>query len=234
MAQSQDSTEASIQKKLDPTDFRSRLEFRNEYQRTHVDGSRNLILPRFDYAMSKELAFRIELPFVSETGQHVEARSGLGDVLGRMVYRAARGAGYAWVVGSEVTLDTADEYLGAGTNTLTLLTFMSIDMPAYNSIFFPNYQYGFDVGSGRNVSLSTVRANVLTKWPERFYSFTEPTLYVDHERGSKMAGTLEVEIGRFVSSEVAIWARPGVGIRKGALPQVYDWNFEIGFRYFMK
>ncbi len=234
ITQNQDSVESSIQKKLDPTDFRSRLEFRNEYQRTHVDGSRNLILPRFDYAMSKELAFRVELPFVSETAMGTTASSGIGDLLGRVVYRAARGPGYAWVVGSELTLDTADRALGAGTNVGTLLTFMSIDLPDYKSVLFPNYQYGFNIGGGRRISLSTLRSSVLTRWPERFYSFVEPTLYVDHERGSRAAGTLEVEIGRFISSEVAIWARPGIGISRGVLPQVYDWNFEVGFRYFLK
>ncbi len=231
--QSQESVDASIQKKLDPTDFRSRLEFRTEHQRTRDDGSRNLVFPRLDYALSKELAFRVELPFVSETPKTQPSDSGLGDLLGRVVYRAARGEGYAWVVGGEIVLDTASGGLGAETNIVSPLTFMSIDVPKYKSVLFPFYQYSFNVGSGPDISVSLIRTSVLTKWPQRYYSFAEPTLYVDHERGWRGAGTFEIEVGKFVSSDVAIWARPGIGIRKHALPQIYDWNFEVGVRFFL-
>ncbi|MSQ58532.1 MAG: hypothetical protein EXR36_02505 [Betaproteobacteria bacterium] len=232
-AENQENVDASIQNKLDPTDFRSRLEFRTEHQRLRDDGSRNLVLPRLDYAASKQLAFRVELPFVADTPKNQPSDSGLGDLLGRMVYRMHRGDGYAWVVGGEVVFDTASEGLGAGTNIVTALTFMSIDVPKYKSVLFPLYQYSFNAGGGPAIGFSTIRASVMTKWPERYYTFVEPTLYADHEHGSRVAGTFEVEVGRFVSSDAAIWARPGVGIRKHVMPRVYDWNFEVGVRFFL-
>lgn len=232
-AQEKETSDAAIQKKLDPTDFRSRLEFRNDYQRTSVDGSRNLILPRLDWAYSKSLAFRVEVPFVSETPTNGPGHSGLGDVLGRVAYRAARGDGYAWVVGSELTLDTAQSGLGAGTQVLSGFTFVSLDMPQWKSVLFPYYQYTFNVGGQNHISLSTIRLSALTRWPERFYTFLEPTVLVDHQHNGRVGGTLELEVGRFVSSDVAIWARPGVGIREHALPFVYKWDLEVGFRYFL-
>lgn len=233
IAQSQEATDTVIQKKLDPTDFRSRLEFRNEYQRTRVDGSRNLVLPRLDWAYSKELAFRLEIPFVSDTPANGRGTSGIGDLLVRGVYRVARGDGYAWVVGGEATLDTAQNALGADTNVVSGFTFFSLDMPDWKSVLFPYYQYAMDVGGGPDISQSTVRLSALTRWPDRYYTFIEPTVLIDHEHNWKVGGTLEVEVGRFVSSDVALWIRPGVGIREHALPQVYKWNLEVGFRYFL-
>ena len=46
--------------------------------------------------------------------------------------------------------------------------------------------------------------------------------------------TLEGEIGRFLSRDIATWARPGVGLLGDNLPQVYDWKLEIGIRFFLK
>jgi len=233
MAQGKDTTDSNIQKKLDPTDFRSRLEFRNETQRTQVDGSRMLLIPRLDYAVSKELAVRLEVPFVSETSNGAGGRSGIGDILVRGAYRAYRGEGMAWVVGGEVTLDTGQDGVGSGTNILTGFTFVSLDQPQWKSVLFPYFQYSTNVGGGPQISQSLWRVSALTRWPERFYSFVESTMYVDHEHGARVAGTLEIEVGRFVSSDVALWIRPGVGIHRHALPQIYDWNLEVGFRYFI-
>lgn len=233
LAQNKENIDAAIQKKLDPTDFRSRVEFRNDYQRTSVDGSRNLVLPRLDWAYSKELAFRVEAPFVSETPGNGPGRSGLGDLLGRVAYRAARGEGYAWVVGAEATLDTAQNGLGMGTQVLSGFTFLSLDVPDLKSVLFPYLQHTVNVGGKPDMSQSLVRLSALTRWPERYYTFFEPTILVDHERNGRVGGTLELEVGRFVSADAAVWARPGVGIREHALPFVYKWNLEVGVRYFL-
>ena len=51
-----------------------------------------------------------------------------------------------------------------------------------------------------------------------------------HER-DEVGYTLELELGRLLTRHWAVWARPGVGVVKNGLPQVYDWNFEVGVRY---
>ena len=34
------------------------------------------------------------------------------------------------------------------------------------------------------------------------------------------------------AENVAAWARPGIGvINKNEMPQVYEWNLEVGMRY---
>ena len=80
--------EATLKK---PTDFRSRAEVRNEYQDLEGDGYRNLISPRFEYAVSSSLALRLETPYVvTDPGTPgAERTSGLGDLFGGHSHRKA-------------------------------------------------------------------------------------------------------------------------------------------------
>lgn len=45
------------------------------------------------------------------------------------------------------------------------------------------------------------------------------------------AQPLEAEGGRFLTRQLAVWARPGIGLHGDDLPQVYNWNLKIGVRY---
>jgi hypothetical protein len=55
------------------------------------------------------------------------------------------------------------------------------------------------------------RMFALTRWPDRFYSATELSIYFDHVR-NKEGATLELEGARFINSHIALWARPGSAI----------------------
>jgi len=222
----------SVIKRLDPSDFKTKVEARYEYQSLQGGGSRALIVPRFEYAVSKTFAVRVETPylFVDQPGQG--ATSGFGDLLLRANYRAARGEGYAIVAGLEVVFDTAeDDRLGSGSIVVSPVVFASIDMPKANSVLFPSFQQYVSVGGGgSDVNTTQLRAGVLTRWPARFYTFLEPTLYIDFVRDAQTGATLELEVGRFVTRDMAVWVRPGVGLW-GNIPPVYNWNFEVGIRY---
>lgn len=230
-------TQASgdLVKRLDPTDFRTRFETRNEYQSLQEGGFRNLLMPRLDYAFSKTFRMRIEAPFTSVSATGDPAKAGFGDLTIGGAFRALRGEGYALVAGSEVILNTAtDRLLGTGKNQIAPFAFASFDVPKLNSTFFPGIQHYQSVSGDadrRAVSFTQLRFFILTRWPNRFYTGIENQITIDHERNGRVGYTIETEVGRFMDKHIALWARPGVGLLGDGLPQVYNWNMEVGFRY---
>jgi hypothetical protein len=227
-------TEAAQKK---PTDFRSRIEIRNEYQNLEGDGYRNIVVPRFEYAMSSSVALRLETPYVTyDPGAGAERVSGQGDLLIRGAWRATQREGFALIVATDVIFDTADdERLGFGKTVVAPLMYAAIDLPKYDSVFFPNIQHFFSVADDYNradVSFTTLKPNLLTRWPNKMYTFLEPQFTIDWEHDAKVGLTIELEVGKILSKNIAAWARPGIGaINKNEMPQVYEWNLEVGMRY---
>jgi len=226
--------EATLKK---PTDFRSRVELRNEYQNLQGDSYRNLVIPRFEYAATPAVLFRFETPYVTfDPGAGGESVSGLGDVLGRVAWRATQQDGFALILVMEAIFDTAeDPRLGQGKTILGPLVYAAIDLPKGDSVFFPNFQQYFSVAGDDNrpdVNFTVLKPNLLTRWPDRVYTFLEPQFTIDWERDAKVGLTLELEVGKILSKNIAAWARPGIGvINRNELPQVYEWNIEVGMRY---
>jgi hypothetical protein len=238
LAQAQTSTPGAAETALKrPTDFRTRAEIRNEYQDVEEDGYRNLIVPRFEYAVSPSVAFRVETPYVFHDpgGTDPDRVSGFGDLLVRGAWRAMQSEGFALNLVLEVTFATAvDDRLGSGKDVLAPLVYAAVDLPRQNSVFFPNFQHYVSVAgdSGRpDVNYTVLKPNLLTRWPNNFYTFLEPAFVIDWERDHDFGLTVELEAGKIVSKNVALWVRPGVGAIKHDLPQIYDWNMEIGARY---
>ena len=231
----QSAAEATLKR---PTDFRSRIEIRNEYQDLKGDGYRNIVVSRFEYAVSSSVALRLETPYVTYDpgGSGGERVSGQGDLLTRAAWRAIQRNGFSLIMATDVIFDTADdERLGFGKTIVAPQLYAAIDLPRYNSVFFPNIQHYFSVaGNARrgDVSFTTLKPNLLTRWPNGIYTFLEPQFTVDWERDAKVGLTVELELGKLLSKNIAAWVRPGVGvINKYELPQVYEWNLEVGIRY---
>ena len=227
-------TEAALKK---PTDFRSRVEIRNEYQDLEDDGYRNLIIPRVEYAVTPAVAFRFDMPYVTyDPGAGGERVSGQGDLLVRGAWRATQREGFALILVTEVTFDTADDpRLGQGKTIVAPLVYAAIDLPKHDSVFFPNVQHYFSVAGDENradVNVTFLKPNLLTRWPHKMYTFLEPQFTIDWERDAKIGLTVELEVGKILSRNIAAWARPGIGvINRNELPQVYEWNLEVGMRY---
>jgi len=221
-----------------PTDFRSRVEVRNEYQDLEGDGYRNLIIPRFEYAVSPRVALRLETPYiVYDPGTPgAERSSGFGDLLVRGAWRATQRDGFALILATDVIFDTAeDDEFGQGKTIFAPHVYAAIDLPKVDSVFFPNVQHYFSVAGDENrpnVSFTTLKPNLLTRWPDGIYTFLEPQFTIDWERDAKVGLTVELEVGKILSKNIAAWARPGIGvINRNELPQVYEWNLEVGMRY---
>lgn len=223
--------------RADSLDFRMRGEVRNEYVDYQRGGGSNMIVPRLDYAVTPAFSLRVEAPVVT-SGPELAGesnQSGFGDLLFRASYRAVRASSYAAVVGAELILDTASkDSLGYGKEVLAPLAYASIDIPRCRSVLFPFIQHYFTVGgddSRPDVNYTSIKAAMLTRWPDRFYTVVEPQLVVDHERADRVGMTLEAEGGRFLTRQMAVWARPGIGLYGDDLPQVYNWNLKVGVRY---
>jgi hypothetical protein len=238
-AATQPAAAESVTKRLDPTDFKTRFETRLEYQSLQNGGSKTLLVPRYERAFSKMLGARIEVPYVWDDpdGPGVTGEHGIGDIVLRLNYRAARGEGYAVVFAPELALDTAsDDRLGTGKYVFQPAAYASFDAPRYKSVVFPFVQQFWSIGgddSRGDINTTLLRIGLLSRWPNRFYSFVEPSLYIDWERDAHTGFTLELEVGRLLNRNLAIWARPGVGLAGDNLPGIYNWNFEVGFRYFL-
>lgn len=220
-----------------PTDFRSRAEIRNEYQDLENGGYRNLVIPRFEYAISPSVAARLETPYVVyHAGGNGEQVHGEGDLLGRVAWRPVQREGFALIVGTEVIFDTAkSSSLGFGKTLLAPLMYAAIDLPKHDSVFFPNIQHFVSVAGESHrddVSFTTLKPNLLTRWPNNVYTFLEPQFTIDWERDAKTGLTVELEVGKVLNRNIAAWVRPGIGaLNKDELPFVYVWNLEVGMRY---
>ncbi len=220
-----------------PTDFRTRAEVRNEYQQLEGNGYRNLFIPRFEYAVTPAVALRLETPYVTyDPGAGGERVSGQGDLLARVAWRAVQRDAFALIVATDVIFDTADDRrLGFGKTVVAPHVYAAIDLPRYDSVFFPNIQHYFSVAGDStrgDVSFTTLKPNLLTRWPNKVYTFLEPQFTIDWERDAKTGLTVELEIGKILSKNIAAWVRPGIGvINRNEMSQVYEWNFELGMRY---
>ncbi|MEO8164634.1 MAG: hypothetical protein ABI619_04490 [Betaproteobacteria bacterium] len=226
--------EASLSR---PTDFRSRVEIRNEYQNLRADGYRNLTIPRFEYAVRPDLALRLETPYVIyDAGAGAERVNGQGDVLARVAWRSFQREGFALILANDVIFDTADnDRLGTGKTVVAPHIYAAIELPGAKSVFFPNIQHYVSVAgdsSRGDINVTTLKPNLLTRWPDKVYTFLEPQFTIDWEHNAKTGLTVELEVGKILQKSIAAWVRPGIGvINRNELAAVYEWNLEIGMRY---
>lgn len=227
---------ASFKRLTDPADFRDRVELRDEYQSLQSGGSRNVLVGRADYALSSSFLLRADVPFVTVdpnqpgTGQE----SGLGDMSVRAQWRLVRKPGFALVAAAEVALDTAQEpALGTGRYVFQPLAFAAVDVPKYNSVVFPYIQqyWSFGGNTDREINTTLLRSGVLTRLPNRTYTYIEPSLYINWALDARTGFTLEAELGHFFTKNWNLYLRPGVGLWGDNVPPVYNWNFEAGMRY---
>jgi len=223
-------------KRIDPTDFKHRFDLRSEYV-DYGTASMMTLVPRVEYAFSNSLAVRAEVPILRyDPGTSDPAANGVGNLLTRLAWRAARSEGYAMVVGSELSLDTASNAnLGTGKHVLAPFAFWAIDLPSIKSVFFPYVQHGRSVGgdgSRDDVRYTNLRTSLLTRWPERTYSFVEVYYWFDHEQSNRYSSYAKAEVGRFVLPKTGFYVRPGAGMSGTNERLGMKWSMEIGMRHF--
>ena len=228
------------QRKVDPSDFVTRFELKNQYIDKQGGGYKNLFVPRFEYAVSQYHALRVEIPLVTQqpfaAGRDVDF--GIGDLSLKSSWRVHKGKGIKVVSGLGITLDTAAEYvLGSGKDVLKPFIFASIRMSQLGAIFIPYLQHNVSV-SGKedssDVSNTFFKPMVFKILSGRKYIFLEPTVYVNHEISDKVGVTFQGEIGKLMGKPTMVYIKPGFGLHGTDVPQVSNWSFTIGMRHFFR
>ena len=223
-----------LSKKIDPTDFKNRFDLRGEYVKYNTV-SQYAVVPRFEYAFSNSLAIRAEIPFLRHNNDP-NSFNGYGNFFTQVSWRALRSEGIAMVTGSSLSLNTASNAsLGLGKHILSPFIFWSLDIPSINSAFFPGLSYSKSVGGDPfrdHVRYTNLRAAVLTRWPNRIYTFTDINYYVNHHIANEESSSLKAELGHFVSAQKGFYIRPGKGLSGTDKKLGMKWSFEAGMRYF--
>ena len=229
----------SISEAVNPSKAKPRFFIRNEF-RERKDGAQiNVLEPLYDLPLTDKLVLRTQLPFVANNAPGGGTTSGLGDITNVLYYKYQQGEGKSYFAGLDVRWNTAVESnLGAGQTLVAPTWFATINVPKYNTILFPLVQtyFSFDRDDGREeIHYTVLKGRFLTKLKNRYYTFVEPLIYFDHTDSNDSTGTLEVEFGRFVNSQTMVYARPGAGLwGNTGSPYLFEWNFEVGYRYFFK
>ena len=237
--QAQEKPADDISSAVNPSKAKARFFIRNEFRKREDDTEINVLEPLYDLPLSDKLVLRTQVPFVWNNPVDGPTESGLGDITNVLAYRYVNNAGKSYFVALEGRWNTAvDDRLGVGKTLLSPVWFGTIPVPKYNTILFPLVQTFFTVAGDDNrddINYTVLKGRFLTKLSKGYYIFGEPLIYFDHEDDNDTTGTLELELGRFLNKQTMVYARPGTGLwGNTGSPYLYEWNFEIGYRYFFK
>lgn len=224
-----------IVKRIDPTDFKNRFDLRYEFNQ-YATASHQLIVPRFEYAFSKSLAIRTELPIARYDLTDGGASSGIGNLLVRVGWRAIRDVDYALVVGTDLTFDTASNpTLGSGKHVLAPFAFVAFELPQVKSQFFSYVQHGKAVGGDMNrqdVDYTNIRGSLLSRLPDKVYTFVEYSYWIDHHNSNVTSSQIKFEAGKFFLPKTGFYIRPGAGLSGTEKQFGSRWSLELGMRHF--
>jgi len=232
-------SQQDIGQTVSPNKAKRRFFLRNEYREREDDTGINVFEALYDLPLSDDLVLRTQVPYVTNNPPQGSSSDGLGDITNVLYYSYKRGGGKSYFIGLEGRWNTASKpNLGVGNTLLAPTWFASINVPKYNTIFFPLAQIFFSVAhdDGREeLNYTVLKPRWLTKLKNRYYTFVEPVIYIDHENNNETTGMLELELGRFVNPQTMAYARPGAGLwGETDSRYLFEWNFEIGVRYFFK
>ncbi|NIO40206.1 MAG: hypothetical protein GTO41_08430, partial [Burkholderiales bacterium] len=210
-----------------------------EIRQRKDDAYISFVEPLYDLPLTDKVVLRTQVPYVVNNPADAPSTDGLGDITNVLSYRYFSGAGRSYDVGLEVRWNTASApELGVGNTLLAPTWFGSITVPKYNTILFPLVQTFISVDRDegrRKLHYTVLKGRFLTKLENRYYIYVEPVIYVQHRRDNETTGTLELEFGRFVNAQTMLYLRPGAGLWGNVgSPYLFEWNFEVGYRYFFK
>lgn len=224
---------------VSPNKAKRRFFLRNEYREREDNTAINVFEALYDLPLSDDLVLRTQVPYVTNNPTVGPTSNGLGDITNVLDYRYKREGGNSYAIALEARWNTASEpTLGVGNTLLAPTWSATISVPKYNSILFPVAQVFISVAhdDGREeLNYTVLKPRWLTKLKNRYYTFVEPVVYIDHENDNETTGVLEVELGRFINPQTMAYVRPGAGLwGETDSRYLFEWNFEIGARYFFK
>ena len=228
---------ASISEIVNPEKAKPRFFVRNEIRERSDHAQINLTEVLYDLPLSDNLVLTTQLPYVVSMPSSGPASDGIGDITSVLAYRYHRDGTASYFAGLETRWNTAqDRRLGSGNTLIAPTWFGQIDVPRLNMILFPVVQTFISVNrdEGRQeVGYTVFKGRFLKKLRNRYYLFVEPLVFFDHVADNDTTGTVDLEFGRFVNNQTMLYARPGAGLwGRDRSPFLFEWNFEIGYRYF--
>ncbi len=227
-------------KQIDPSDFVTQFGIKNEWTDKQGGGYKNRLIPRFEYAFSRDLAFRFELPVVANNIHTVgyDTDFGAGDLSTQIRWRVKKSQGFKLITGLGVTWDTASEdILGGGKQVLKPFVFASIRLKQYKVMMFPYVQYEHSVKKNtgdEDTRLFIFSPIVFKMLPNKYYTMVFPTVFLNQSMNDKVGAKIEIEGGKFVGKSTMAYITPGFGVHSEVLPQIYNWRLIVGFRHFFK
>jgi hypothetical protein len=221
----------------DPSEIISRLEIRNEYFGFSNGGHLNQTYLRGDYAPTKSMIFRLDVPLADGSRENLGSHFGMGDLIIGGRGKLALSKNLSWMLGTNFVLDTASsEVLGSGWNQIVPNSYL-VWKPSWQWILSVGYEYAGSFGdSGQEkISESLFRPGALYHMPKGFWLWLDPKIYVNHEQGNNAALFLEGEFGKVLTPGVEVWLRGGGNAAGETVREERQgWKAEAGIRYLFK
>jgi hypothetical protein len=161
--------------------------------------------------------------------------TGYGDVRVQLGWNAFDDREFRMFFAGGVILDTAaEDETGTGRDQVVAMIAGSGSIPEITSRLYETFEHFVSFAGDENrpgIALSKLDIHLMTEWANQFWTQTGGTFLVDWKGGEHTGLTFDVEIGRTISSNAALWVRPGVGVWGDDVPGVYDWNIVAGVRW---
>ena len=221
----------------DPSEMITRLEIREEYLSLPDNGYLNQVYLRGDYAPNENLAFRLQLPLAAGRQEDLGNHFGLGNMTLGSAGKLILNEKLSWIMGIDFTLDTATQAaLGSGWNQIMPSTAL-VFKPTPFWIFNATYQYIGSFGGDHNntqpsIDESTIRLGALYNFPNGYWVYLDPRIYIDHTQKYAVSVFPEGEAGKVVAPDVEVWLRGGGRAAGNGRDERMGWVAETGIRYF--
>lgn len=232
----------------DPSEIVSRIEIRNEY--LHVTGGwSDATILRGDWAPTRWILGRLEIPLVAAGGEHAGAEFGLGDLLVGVRGKIEPAERWSFVAEMAGVLDTATSpSLGTGTSLLAPQAVI-VWKPSPPWILGLQVQWLASVGgtseaidvepvaategasAAEKIRETAFRPQALWHLPHGFWLLADPRIYVDHVDDTRTLFFPTGEFGNVVARHVEVWVRGGGRAAGEGREERSGWVAEAGVRY---
>ncbi|WP_437728788.1 hypothetical protein [Sorangium sp. So ce861] len=191
------------------------LELRDDYVSRGSGGFFNATVIRGDYAFDRSFSLRADVPLAVVSGLEGRREVGIGDVLIRPLVRVIGTPRYAFVLGSDLILDSATRRaLGSGKNQVAPLVqaYVRVARPARLGL---QLQHAVSFGGDPrrdDIQTSMVRPFAIVELPRGFWVSPDQSFQFNHRGAPRVVSTSVLEVGAELSERVQVYVDPGIQV----------------------